>query len=153
MSKEKLIEYSALIIMPALLIWTVPVERIREAIVIFFFKQSLTWLFGLLVVQLGLIKYPSRVFSKATNTSFTYEFWVYPIICIIFNLYYPFGESVVAQIWHYTVYSSAIAVIEYILERYTQLIKYENWAWYWTWITLALTFLASNLFYRWLFSL
>jgi len=153
MSKEKIIEYSSWIIMLALLIWLVPVSRIREALVIFFIKQSITWIFGLLVVQLGLIIYPLRVFPNATNTSFTFEFWVYPIICIIFNLYYPFGESVISQIWHYTVYASVITAIEYIIEKYTLLIKYINWAWYWTWITLVLTFLASNMFYRWFFSL
>ncbi|HCF49041.1 MAG TPA: hypothetical protein DER60_02080 [Syntrophomonas sp.] len=153
MSKEKIIEFSSWIILLTLLFWVVPVERIREALVIFFFKQSLTWLSGLLVVQMGFIEYPLRIFPKATRSSFTFEFFAYPVICIFFNLYYPFGESVSRQILHYFAFTSAITLIEYILEKHTQLIKYIKWAWYWTWLTLLITFVMSNFFYRWFFSL
>ncbi|WP_318507160.1 hypothetical protein [Bacillus sp. T3] len=58
MSKEILvliIVWSLMIL--ALLIW-IPRKNIRHSIVIFFFKQFMTWILGLIVVELGLITYP-----------------------------------------------------------------------------------------------
>jgi hypothetical protein len=87
---EKIIETSVWIIMTILLIKFVPRNRIREAWVIFLFKQFMTWIFGLVVVEKNLIRYPFRLFfKKATKTSFTFEYFVYPALCVLFNLYYP----------------------------------------------------------------
>lgn len=151
MSKEKIIEISSWVVMAILLMVFVPLNRIREALVVFFFKQTITWYFGTLVVQYGLIKYPVRFFPKATNTSFTFEFFVYPAICILFNLYFPFDKSYLWQIFYFVCFASAITVFEVMLEKHTNLIKYIKWSWFLTWITLLITFAMSNVFYRWFF--
>lgn len=151
MTKEQVIEISSWIVSAILLLILVPLARIREALVVYFFKQVITWYFGVVVVQKGLIEYPVRFFAKATNTSFSFEFFVYPTICVIFNLYYPFGKSSLLQILYYICFASAITVFELILEKRTDLIKYLKWSWLWTWITLFITFALSNWFYRWFF--
>lgn len=154
MSKENLIEVASWIITLILLLLLVPVFKIREAILIFLFKQIITWLFGHLVVHLRLIKYPHRFFlCRATKTSFTFDFFVYPALCVLFNLYYPFNTGLPRQFLHYFLFTSGITILEVIFERKTQLIKYLNWKWYWTWVTLFITFMMSNLFYRWFFNL
>jgi hypothetical protein len=53
----------------------------------------MAWLIGLVIVQLGLIEYPVRLFNHATETSFEFEYLVYPALCVIFNLHYPEGEK------------------------------------------------------------
>lgn len=151
MSKEKLIQLASWIITTVLLLLLVPKDKIRDANVIFLFKQFLTWGTGLLVVEKNLIIYPVRLFKKATRTSFTFEYYVYPAICVFFNLYYPFGGSLERQALHYVLFTSGITIFELILERHTQLITYTKWAWYWTWITIFATFMASNFYYRWFF--
>ncbi len=153
MSKEKIIEISSWVVLAILLIIFVPFIRIREALVVFFIKQSITWYFGVLVVHNGLIQYPLRFFPKATNTSFTFEFFVYPAICVLFNLYYPFETSYLWQFAYYAVYTSAITTFEAVLEKHTNLIEYIRWSWVWTWVTILLTFIISNWFYRWFFNL
>src|SRR5690554_1168980 len=60
------------------LIRLTPRNQIRDAHVIFLFKQVLTWIFGLLVVQFHLIEYPVRMLHKATMTSFSFEYFIYP---------------------------------------------------------------------------
>lgn len=151
MSKERIIEISSWVITAVLLLVLVPLSRIREALVIFFVKQTITWYFGVLVVQQGLIQYPVRFFSKATNTSFTFEFFVYPSICVLFNLYFPFAKSYLWQIVYYVGFATSLTVLEVSLEKHTQLIQYIKWSWFWTWITLLITFAMSNAFYRWFF--
>ncbi|MBM7867155.1 hypothetical protein GTO89_10310 [Heliobacterium gestii] len=149
MSLERIIEFGAWIVMAIALIYYVPKEKFRDSILIFFFKQLLTWFSGILVVQWNLIVYPVRLFASAVNTSFTFEFFVYPGICVLFNLYFPEHRSLLRKAIHYVIYTSGITVFEVVLENYTNLIKYIHWSWYWTWITLFLTFMASRYFYRW----
>ena len=130
----------------------IPKDKIREAWLIFLFKQLITWITGLYVVQKKWIEYPARLFfAQASSSSFEFEFIVYPILCVYFNLYYPQKGSSFIKMKHYIVFCSGITVFEVILEKYTMLIKYTGWTWYWTWITLFVTFYISRTFYLWFF--
>ena len=136
-----------------LLLMFIPRDKIREAQVAFFFKQVLTWLLGLTVVELKLIEYPIRLFSYANKTSFTFEYFIYPAICAVFNVHYPMGKSVWRQLLYYFYYCTAITAVEIIVEEYTDIIEYINWTWYITWITLFITFFMTRKFYEWFFKL
>ncbi len=149
---EKSIELSVWVVTALLLIKFVPRKRIREAIVIYLFKQSVTFLFGVLVVEKNLISYPSRLFFQKTNkSSFTFEFFVYPALCTLFNLYFPEKRHRVIKLLYYFLHTSIITGLEVIAVKYTNLIKYTKWAWYWSFITLWFTYYLSRLYYRWFF--
>ena len=135
----------------ALLLIFIPRNKVREAHVVFFFKQLLTWLFGLVIAEYDLIEYPVRIFKSATTASFTFEYFVYPAICALFNINYPENRVWLKKALHYFYYTSGITAIEMILEKYTLLIDYVNWTWFWTWLTLLATFLLSRLYYTWFF--
>ncbi|WP_328591414.1 CBO0543 family protein [Acetivibrio thermocellus] len=128
-------------------------NKIREASVIFCFKQLITWLLGLFVAEFNLIEYPVRLFANATKASFTFEYFVYPSICVIFNLYYPERKSLFKRILYYFIYTAAITVFEVILEKYTQNIKYINWTWYYTFLSVYLTFFLSRAYFKWFFKI
>jgi len=72
-----------------LLVVFIPKDKIREALVVATFVQTLTWMIGLLVVDFGLIEYPVRLLPHTCKTSITFEFFIYPSICAIFNIHYP----------------------------------------------------------------
>lgn len=151
MSKERLFLICTWIVV-AILLWIfVPRNKVREAHVIYLFKLMITWFFGLVVVQAKLIEYPVRFFSFANRTSFTFEYVVFPSVCVLFNLYFPEGTSLSRKVAHYVVYSSFLTLIEVILEKHTNLIRYIDWTWYYTWFTLAVTFWASRKYYLWFF--
>lgn len=133
------------------LLLLVPKNKIRQANVIFFFKQFMTWFFGLAVVELRFIEYPFRSFPYATRSSFDFEYFIYPALCVHFNLYYPGDKSPFRQFMHYVYFCTGITIIEVLCERYTNLIKYTNWTWYLSWITLFITFYASRKYYLWFF--
>ncbi|AGK55834.1 CBO0543 family protein [Bacillus sp. 1NLA3E] len=135
------------------LLYFVPRNKIREAIAIFLFKQSLTWLFGLMVVQLGLIEYPVREFPKASHTSFSFEYFIYPATCVVFNLHFPVHKSLVHKIGWFLFFPTWMTILEVLIAQNTELIHYIHWAWYWSWITLFLTFLFSFIYYRWFFKI
>lgn len=136
----------------ALVIW-LPRKNIRHALVIFFFKQFMTWILGLTVVELGLITYPVREFKKASHTSFSFEYFIYPAICVLFNLYYPHGKSLARRIGWFLLFPTWMTILEVMIEHHTKLIDYIHWTWYWTWLSLFITFVFSFLFYHWFFKL
>ncbi|WP_317981500.1 CBO0543 family protein [Paenibacillus glycanilyticus] len=110
----------------------------------------MTWSLGLIVVELGLIEYPIREFVKASGTSFSFEYFIYPSLCVIFNLHYPV-KVLWKKVGWILGFPSILTLIEVILERSTELINYIHWTWYWTWISLCLTFLISRAFFLWIY--
>ncbi|WP_147535835.1 CBO0543 family protein [Bacillus marasmi] len=133
-----------------LILW-VSKDRLREACLVFFFKQFMTWILGLVVVECGWIEYPVREFSKASGTSFSFEYFIYPAICVIFNLRYPYHKGKLHRIGWFLFFPTWMTILEVLIEEHTDLIEYIEWSWYWTWLTLLITFFFSMHFYRWFF--
>ena len=151
MNKDLLILVVAWVVTIIMLILFIPKKKIREAQLIFLFKQSLTWLFGLLVVELRLIEYPVEFLKYATKTSFTFEYFIYPAICTVFNINYPVEKSNIRKFMHYFSFCTAMTVLEVLCVKYTNIIVYLHWTWYVTWITLFITFFISRKYYLWFF--
>lgn len=151
---EKTIEISSWIVTVLLLIRFVPKDKMREAQVAFLFKQIMTWVFGLAVVEKGLIKYPVRLFFKHANkSSFTFEYFVYPALCALFNLYYPEKRNGYVKSLYYIFHAGSITLFELFAVTYTNLIRYPKWSWYWSFITLGITNYFSRLYFRWFFKI
>lgn len=153
MNKDFIIIVIEWITMIILLVKFIPKNKIREAQVAFLFKQLLTWILGLTVVQLGLIEYPVRLFPDATKTSFSFEYFVFPSICAIFNVNFPIKKSISRQFMYYFYYCTTMTAVEVIYERYTNILKYIHWTWYVTWISLFITFYITRRYYVWFFKL
>ena len=148
---ERIIDISFwLILIPILLIF-LPKEKTRDAHVIFLFTQVFTWVLGHLVVELHLIEYPIRLFEYATKTSFTFEYFVNPALNVLIILFYPERKKWYIKLAYFISFISLITLIEASLEKYTELINYLNWQWYWSWLTLFMTSYITLLYYRWFF--
>ncbi|MCD8509271.1 MAG: hypothetical protein LRY73_04855 [Bacillus sp. (in: Bacteria)] len=132
MSNEKRILVFFWLLTIIVLIIFIPKHKLRKAILAFLYKQIITWMFGLLVVEKGLIRYPVRFFSKANKTSFSFEYFFYPSLCSIFNIYYPEKKGPFHKFLYIVSHSGAVTLIEAIIERYTDLIDYVKWRWYWS---------------------
>ncbi len=111
MRLETIILVLAWIITIAVLLFTVPKNKLREAILIFFFKQLITWVAGLAVAQLRLIEYPVRSFPYATRASFDFEYFIYPAVTVVFNLKYPEEKNWFRQFLHYFNICTILTVI------------------------------------------
>ncbi len=144
------IVFAWVVTIPTLLL-LIPKNKISVAVVAFLFMQLLTWVLGLIVVQLGLIEYPVRLFPKANMTSFTFEFLVYPSICAIFMVHYPENKSRLKQLLYYAAYCTGITIVEVLVERYTDIIVYKHWRWYTTWLSLLATLYINRKLIGWFF--
>ncbi|MGX6443915.1 CBO0543 family protein [Neobacillus sp. K501] len=134
------------------ILFFIPKNKIRLAAVAFLFQQVITFLIGLVVVELGLLLYPVRLFASINRTSFTFEFYAFPVISAAFNVWYPNNRSTLIQWGYYIGFSSVLTIIEVIIEKYTNLIKYIHWDWYVSWITICLALFLARLFCVWFFA-
>lgn len=135
------------------LIFGFPKQRIRLAHTAFLFKQLITWVLGVAVVEAGWIEYPVREFASVNRSSFTYEYFLLPVVCAFYNARYPGKSSLTVKFAYLMLFSTILTVVEVVIEAYTDLIQYVHWTWYWTFLSLTATFLLSRLFCVWYFRL
>jgi hypothetical protein len=129
-----------------LLLFLIPRDKRRLALIAYLFKQSLTYLLGLVAVEYGLLEYPVRMLASVNRTSFTYEYMAYPVICALFNAYYPVKGTRLRKLLYYAAFCTGLTVPEVLLERYTDLVRYIHWHWWTTWLSLLVTFVATRTF-------
>lgn len=134
------------------ILFFIPKNKIRLAVVALLFQQVITFLIGLVVVEFGLLEYPVRLFASINRTSFTYEYYAFPVICAAFNVWYPNDRSNPIQIGYYVGFCTVLTLLEVILEKFTKLIKYIHWEWYTSWITICLALFLAHLFCVWFFA-
>lgn len=128
-----------------------PKHKMLQMQFIILFVQLPTWLLGLTAVQLGLLEYPFRELDGVNRTSFIFEFIALPVLCVHVNNHYPWKASKLVK----TAYLAGIGLIitgaEVGLERYTMLIEYTGWKWYWTWAGVVLIFWLTQKTVAWFF--
>lgn len=134
-------------------IWFIPREKAAEASLIFLVTQFFTWILGLIAVEFGWLEYPVRELAKANSTSFMFEFFMLPVIAIFFILKYPFNKPISSKLAYYFIICSSFTVIEVIFEKYTLILKYHEWRWYWTWISMGLVFYIVTVIYKWFYKM
>lgn len=150
--REKKILFFSYLTSALLLFIFVPKNKIRHATVPLLFKQVLTWLFGLIVVEKDLIRYPYRPFFKKTyKASFDFEYFIYPVSCAIYNLYYPEKRNRLIKIIYNIFFALLIAVPEVLIVRHSRLIRYRKWNWLLSSATMMATNYLSHIFYKWFF--
>lgn len=129
----------------------IPGEKRREAHVVFLFQNLSAWVLGLVAVEAGWLYYPIRELSKANSTSFVFEFLLYPATTAYFNIYYPERGSPLVQIGWTLLFAAGITLPEHYIEKYTNLVVYAGWQWYWTFCSVIVTLVMSRLFRNWFF--
>ncbi|MGG4470718.1 CBO0543 family protein [Paenibacillus alvei] len=130
----------------------IPKNKKRDAWILFLFLQVITWPAGLIAVELGWIEYPTQLLPYANNynkTSFSFEFFFFPIVAIMFSLYFPKRKYWYLVLLYYVGVSGFFTMFEVVLEKTTTLVTYHEWKWYWTFLTVIISLFINDLFYRW----
>lgn len=148
---ELIISVTAALIGLLLLVFAVDWRYFRDWVAIYLYKSLLDSLWGNAVVNLHLLEYPFRQLPQFFNASLLFDYWIFPILCILYNqVTRKLGFRLILV--YAVLFSAGMTAIEYPLELYTELIYYHKWSWYITFITLTVTFLSSRAFiafYRW----
>lgn len=150
MKPESFIEHYVWMI-TAISLFFIPKDFYRKASISFLFMIFVSWFLGILVVEYKLIEYPQRFLASVNETSFTFEFFVFPVVGVFYNLYYPARQHFLKQVLYTSAFTTALVIPELIIEKYTDLIKYINWTWYISWISVFATLALLRFFYKWYF--
>ncbi|UJF33512.1 CBO0543 family protein [Paenibacillus hexagrammi] len=150
MTLERVILTIIYVISLVLWVWILPRSKWRELCVALLACQALTWINSLIHVQWGLYIFPVREFPKATNLSFTLEFFLYPFLCAISFIYEP-KDSRLKQLCRIALWVSIAVAVDVLLNQYTNLVHYIRYTWYCAWVELYVIYWISNTYTRWFF--
>lgn len=150
MKIELIILISACLI-SLLSIFLIPKTKRIQAQFVFLFVQFPAWVLGLSAVELKLLEYPYRELSSINRTSFIFEYFILPVVCVHLNARFPEHASIVKKLGLYIGVASIFTLAEFILERYTEVIKYTGWEWYWTFLSVWFILWVSRVITLWFF--
>ncbi|MDN3019163.1 hypothetical protein PH210_23605 [Paenibacillus sp. BSR1-1] len=128
----------------------VPKNRLRRFLIAFMICQTFTWLSAVLLVYFDRISYPIREFPKATHLLLALNYFFFPLICGFYSIYEP-KRNYKVRLLYLSVWVTGVVVIIKLLEKYTHLLKFQHYTWYWSWLNFFWMFAVSNLLYRWFF--
>jgi hypothetical protein len=142
---ERIILWALLLVGITLLIFSLRKPFIKDWILIFLLNAYLSTLIGVLVVEENMLEYPIRFLDNYFTSSLLYEYLLFPVVCIY--LYQKTYHAGFKGIFLYCLlFTSALTVIEVLLERYTDLIEYHTWTWMHTFIsTFILMFFIRSI--------
>lgn len=117
----------------------------KEWLLVFFFGAFLSLPLGTLLVALGYFTFPIRFFPDYFVSSVLFEYLVLPLITV---RYYQssYGSKFFQLGWKALLYSLGITGLEFVLERYTDLIEYHNWSFAHTLLSTFLYLLIIHYF-------
>lgn len=124
-------------------------RNIKSAFLAILVYQTFTWPAGLLLTYLHMLEYPVRLFPKAIDSSFLNGFIINPSIFCIYYIHYP-KKSKLAWRFLYTLLILTIPItIEFLNNKYTNLVKYKSWNWYFSLPLLLATYFISTKYSDW----
>ncbi|GGJ79247.1 hypothetical protein GGR02_002251 [Anoxybacillus voinovskiensis] len=134
---DRLLLWALLIIGVVLLIVSFVRKRalIKDSLLVFLLKSYFSTFFGVVVVEKHMLDYPVRFFPNYFDTSILFEYLLFPVVCVYFyqTTYHSRFWGIV---WQCFLYAGAITIPEIFLEKYTDLIEYRTWTWWYSFFTI-----------------
>ncbi|MGM0878388.1 MAG: CBO0543 family protein [Bacillota bacterium] len=138
---EWIISWAFVVLSLVLIIYRLNNQPIIEWLFIFFYHVSMVTYIDSFVVANHLLEYPIRFFPDVFKISVLFDLLVCPSLAVLFNqttLKSTIGGIIVQLI----LYLSPLIYLEYLIEKYTNLITYLNWTWYYSFLSLGIQFLV-----------
>jgi len=144
---------ASILVISIIIAWRfIPKEKARDAFILYLVIQFITWPTGLLVVEMKWIEYPIQLLPDDNHdykSSIYFEFFLFPLTAILFNFHYPETKKLLFQVLYYLVIAGFFTAIEFMLERYTKLVEYHQWQWYWSYSSVIFVLFLSHTYYQW----
>jgi hypothetical protein len=147
---------SAAVVLSAASVLYIPKGEIRKALLAFLVFHTTTWIVSIALVQVDLIQFPLREFSKATGVVFIPQFFIYPVFFTWFYFGLSYKPSRLYKALHWLISVSLPVFFAYFIAVYTglsQLTKgslVANVIYFYT--EFGLQYLICFLYMRWFYS-
>jgi hypothetical protein len=129
----------------------IPHKDWRKGILAALMFQSFIWLCDMPSFTYGLLSAPVRLFPKATDLTVTINYFFYPVLFAIFYVHRIAKKSLFFRFTYFFVWISCLTIYDTLLERYTDLIKYDSLTWVGMWIYIGFLFYISLVCCNWFY--
>jgi len=153
MTAERIVLCTVWIVVIVSLAVFVPRHKRREAVIIHFADQLFTWSLSLCLVELGWNENPVREFVRAGSTNFTFNYALYPSMCVFYCLNYPQHRPWPVRLLYSALYAGVYTLFVVLVARYTDLIHPVHWRWQMNFLLGLTVFYIVYRYYRWYFLL
>lgn len=132
---DKIILWGSFIIGVAMLCFSLRKLPLIDWLIIFLFTSYISVIAGTVVVEEKMLVYPVKIFEKHFESSLQFEMLILPVICLYF--YQTTYNSTYTGIFLQGVlFTSALTLVEVMLETFTDIIEYHTWTWMYTFISV-----------------
>jgi uncharacterized membrane protein len=129
----------------------IPRKDRRKGLLAFLMFQAIIWLCDMPAFQIRLLSAPVRELPKATDLPLTIDYFFYPVLFAIFYVHKSVKGSLLSRSTFFFVWTSAITLFDIVIERYTDLLKYELLPWYGMWFYIVFLFYVSQVCCNWFY--
>ena len=148
MTIEYLIQYTSMAV--AILFLIIKRAGMKKYVPVAMFSSLYANLWCYIAKYYNFWSFPSRIFPIAEDISITVNLIVVPIIAMFWVRYYPTGFK--KEILWYFMWSSGLIAIEFLIEKYTNLLSYSNgFKWYYSYFLWFISFYIWRQFHLWLY--
>lgn len=117
--------------------------------------QNFTWVCVTLHVKFAIFTYPVREFPRATNTGFTVQYMLYPVLCGLYILFKPHGAGMIKTALYILPWTVGVTLFHYLLSQYTDLLRYNHGSPFLAWLMIMVIFgtagVLEELFFKYSF--
>ncbi|WP_027408467.1 CBO0543 family protein [Anoxybacteroides tepidamans] len=124
-------------------------EIIKDSMLAFLLKAYFSTFFGVIVVEMHMLDYPVRILSQYFDTSILFEYLLYPVVCVFFYQT-TLRSSFLGIVGQCTLYISVLTAIEVLFEKYTSLIHYNTWKWWYSFLTMFVLSFSVRMMMVWI---
>ncbi|HAQ06981.1 MAG TPA: hypothetical protein DCR24_05435 [Bacillus bacterium] len=114
-------------------------QPVKDWILIFFLKAFYSVFFDSFVLRKKKITYPVRLLPQTFNINILFDVLLFPITCVHYNQM-TYHSTFIKTVLKVFVFSTPISIGEIWLEKNTKLIKYHDWHWFYSFMTLTTSF-------------
>lgn len=132
-------------------VFLVPKRKRHAFFLAFLISQGLGWIVQIFLVQWGLIAYPVREFPHASNLGLTKQLITFPVCCGMYVIYEPIGRHWARRIAYSAVWIAALTAFDHMLERYTDILSYTGFHWYYASLYFLVMLRSGRAVVRWFF--
>ncbi|MDQ0914984.1 CBO0543 family protein [Paenibacillus sp. V4I5] len=141
---NQIIQWSAIVLSLIILLITLKKSLIRDCLYVFLITVFFSSFIPVILIEQHYYEHPVRFLSQYFSSAVLFDYLAFPTINVLFNLTTKRSKhvGVLAQAF---LYSALMTTVEFLLERYTELIKYYSWTWMHSFVTLFTFFLFLKL--------
>ncbi|MDQ0875794.1 hypothetical protein QFZ77_004453 [Paenibacillus sp. V4I3] len=141
---NQIIQWSVFVLSLISLLIILKKSLIGDCLYVYLITVFFSSFIPVILIEQHYYEHPVRFLSQYFSSAVLFDYLAFPTLNVLFNLTTK-RSKLVGVLAQAVLYSALMTTVEFILERYTELIKYYSWTWMHSFVTLIAFFLFVRL--------